>query len=97
MNIRKIPPYLTNAVQNSGTTTTGKAGAQDNATVGNVVSSDQVQLSKDYQDLAQAQKAVAGTDEVRTEKVQQIKSQLESGNYQIKPGAIAGGMLDEII
>ena len=95
MNIKTIPPYLTNAVQNSGTA--GKAGAQDNATVVNGVSSDQVQLSQDYQDLAQAQKSIAGTDEVRTDKVQQIKNQLESGSYQINPGAIAGKMLDEII
>jgi flagellar biosynthesis anti-sigma factor FlgM len=95
MNIRTIPPYLTNTVQNSGTP--GKTGTQDNATVVNGASSDQVQLSQDYQDLAQAQKSIAGADQVRTEKVQQIKSQLESGNYQIKPGAIAGSMLDEII
>jgi negative regulator of flagellin synthesis FlgM len=95
MNIRTIPPYLTNTVQNSSTT--GKAGAQDNTTVVNGVSSDQVKLSQDYQDLAQAQKSIAGTDEVRTDKVQQIKSRLESGSYQINPGAIAGKMLDEII
>jgi len=63
----------------------------------NGVSSDRVQLSKDYQDLAQAQKSVAGTDEVRTAMVQQIKSQLESGSYQVSPGAIAGKMLDEVI
>ena len=95
MNIRTIPPYLTNTVQNSSTT--GKAGAQDNTTVVNGVSSDRLELSKNYQDLAQAQKSIAGTDQVRTEKVQQIKNQLDSGNYQIKPDAIAGKMLDEII
>jgi negative regulator of flagellin synthesis FlgM len=95
MNIRTIPPYLTNAVQNSSTA--GKTGAQDSATVVNGVSSDQVQLSQDYQDLAQAQKSIAGTDAVRTDKVQQIKNQLESGSYQINPGAIAGKMIDEII
>ncbi len=95
MNIRTISPYLTNAVQDSSTA--GKAGAQDNATAVNGVSSDQVQLSQGYQNLAQAQKSITGTDEVRTDKVQQIKSQLESGTYQINPGAIAGKMLDEII
>ena len=95
MAISKIPPYLTNAVQNS--TSAGKPGAQEKAAVGNGVSSDRVQLSKDYQDLAQAQKTITGTSEVRTEKVQQIKDQLESGNYQIKPNEIAGKMLDEVI
>jgi negative regulator of flagellin synthesis FlgM len=96
MNIRTISPYLTNAVDNSSAAA-GKPGAQDKATVVNGVSSDQIQLSQDYQDLAQAQKSITGTDEVRTDKVQQIKSQLESGSYQINPGAIAGKMLDEII
>ncbi|MGA2027179.1 MAG: flagellar biosynthesis anti-sigma factor FlgM [Syntrophobacteraceae bacterium] len=96
MAISKIPPYLTNAVNNSSAAA-GKPGAQEKATVVNGVSSDRVQLSKNYQDLAQAQKSITGTGEVRTEMVQQIKSQLESGSYQINPGAIAGKMLDEII
>ena len=96
MNIRKIAPYPTNAVHNS-TATAGKSGAEETAGVGNSASSDRVQLSKDYQDLAQAQKAIMGPGEIRTDKVQQIKSQLESGNYEIKPSDIAGKMLDEII
>ena len=96
MAISKIPPYLTSVVNNSSAAA-GKPGAQEKTTVVNGVSSDRVQLSQDYQDLAQAQKSIAGTGEVRTEKVQQIKSQLESGSYQINPGAIAGKMLDEII
>ena len=95
MNIKTIPPYLTNAVQNS--TSAGKPGAQEKATAVNGVSSDRVQLSKDYQDLAQAQKSLTGTGEVRTAMVQQIKNQLENGSYQVNPGAIAGKMLDEII
>lgn len=95
MDIRKIPPYLTNALDKSSAA--GKPEAQEKATVVSGVSSDRVLLSKDYQDLAQAQKAITGTGEVRTEMVQQIKNQLESGSYQINPGAIAGKMLDEII
>jgi flagellar biosynthesis anti-sigma factor FlgM len=35
--------------------------------------------------------------EIRTDKVQQIKTQLENGSYQIRPGEIAGKMIDEII
>ncbi|MGA2402674.1 MAG: flagellar biosynthesis anti-sigma factor FlgM [Syntrophobacteraceae bacterium] len=95
MNIRKISPCLTNAVQNSKAA--GKPGAEEKAGIGNGASSDRVRLSKDYQDLAQAQKAIMVTGEIRTDKVQQIKNQLESGNYQIKPAEIAGKMLDEIM
>jgi negative regulator of flagellin synthesis FlgM len=96
MNIKTIPPYLTNAVQ-STTVTTGKPGTEEKTAVGNASSSDRVQLSQDYQDMAQAQKAIAGSEDVRTEKVQQIVNQLNSGTYQINPNEIAGKMLDEIV
>ena len=94
MNIRKIPSYLTDAVQNSNGA--AKSGSQEKAAA-NSAPSDRVQLSKDYHDLANAQKAIVGTNEVRTDKVQQIKNQLANGSYQIKPNEIAGKMLDEII
>jgi negative regulator of flagellin synthesis FlgM len=96
MNIKTIPPYLTNAVQ-STTTTTGKSGTEEKTGVGSAASSDRVQLSQDYQDMAQAQKAIMGSDEIRTDKVQQIVNQLNSGTYQIKPDEIAGKMLNEIV
>ncbi len=96
MNIRKLPPYLTDPAQNSSAAA-GKTGAQEKAPAVNSVSSDRVELSKDYQDLAQAQKTIAGTDEVRTGRVQQIKNQLKSGTYEVKPVEIANKMLDEII
>jgi len=96
MNVRQIPPYLTNEVPNSSGAT-ANPGVQEKAVVGNTGASDRVQLSQDYQDLANAQKTVTGGNEVRTEKVQQIKSQVESGNYQVKPAEIADKMLDEII
>ncbi len=90
----KIQPYVTDAVQ--GSSAPAKPGAQEKAAVGNAASSDRLQLSKDYHDLAQVQKTM-GTNEVRTDKVQQIKNQLENGTYQVNPGAIAGKMLDEIV
>lgn len=96
MNIKTVQPYLTNAVQSS-TATTGKPGTEEKTAVGNTASSDRVQLSQDYQDMAQAQKANTGSQEIRTDKVQQIVNQLNSGTYQIKPDEIAGKMLDETI
>jgi len=96
MKIKTIQPYLTDAVQ-STTATAGKPGTEEKAAVGNGASSDRVQLSKDYQDMAQAQKAITGSGEIRTEKVQQIVNQLKSGTYEIKPNEIAGKMLDEIV
>jgi flagellar biosynthesis anti-sigma factor FlgM len=94
MNIRKISPCLTDAVQNSKP---GQSGAEEKAAVGNGVPTDRVELSKDYQGLAQAHKAIAGCGEIRTDKVQEIKNQLASGSYEIKPSETAETMIDEII
>ncbi len=96
MKIKTIQPYLADAVQ-STTATAGKPSTEEKAAVGNGASSDRVQLSKDYQDMAQAQKAISGSGEIRTEKVQQIVNQLNSGTYKINPDEIAGKMLDEIV
>ncbi len=95
MNIKTIPPYLTGAVQN--TAAAGQSGAEEKTAVVNGVSTDRVQLSKDYQDMAQAQASISGSGGIRTDKVQEIKNQVESGSYEIKPGAIADKMLNEVI
>lgn len=95
MNIRKVSPYLTNAVQNSGST--GQTGADDKAAGGNGVSTDRVQLSQNYLDLAQAQKNISGSGDIRTDKVQDVKNQIDSGSYTIDPTGIAQKMVDEIV
>jgi negative regulator of flagellin synthesis FlgM len=95
MDITKITSYLTNEVQNSNGGA-AKSGAQEKAAENNIAS-DRVQLSKDYQDLASTQKSIAGSNDIRAEKVQQIKSQLENGSYQVQPGEVAKKMLDEVI
>lgn len=96
MNIMKIPPYQTNAAGSSAPAD-GKSSAQGKATAATGAASDQLQLSQNYVDLANAQKSISGTDEIRTDKVQQIQNQLASGSYQIDAGAIAGKMIDEIM
>ncbi len=96
MKIKTTPPYLTDAVQNT-TAKAGKTGTEDKTGIANGASADRVQLSQNYQDIAQAQKAASGSGDIRTDKVQQIVNQLNSGTYQIKPNEIAGKMLDEIV
>ncbi len=94
MNINKLTPYLTEAVHNSKVV---KPGGEEKTVAASGISSDKVQLSKDYKELAQAQKTMAGTEESRTAKVEQLRNQLKSGSYTVNPDAIAGKMLDEII
>ncbi len=94
--IDKIPPYATDAVQNSARTHV-KPGGEEKAANSNGISSDRVQLSQDYLEMAQAQKAMTSSEDIRTEKIEQVRNQIESGNYVIQPYAIAGRMLDEFI
>lgn len=96
MNIRTIGSYTTGAVQNAAEQTQ-KAGDDSKTAQANGVSSDRVQLSKDYQDLAQANKASMSREDIRTDKVDQIKSRVNNGSYTINPNAVAGKMLDEVI
>jgi negative regulator of flagellin synthesis FlgM len=96
MNIMKIPPYTTNAVGSSGAAD-GKSATSEKAAATSGAASDTVQLSKNYRDLASTQKSISGTDEIRTDKVQQVKNQLASGTYSINPGEIAGKMMNEVM
>ncbi len=93
----KIPPYQTNVAGTSGAAdpTTGAATSKTTTTSG--ATSDTVQLSQNYKDLANAQKSISGTDEVRTDKVEQVQNQLQNGTYQVDAGAIAGQMMGEIM
>jgi flagellar biosynthesis anti-sigma factor FlgM len=94
MNIKKVASYLTGAIQNPREAAQ-KASGDNKAAQANGVSSDRVQLSKDYQDLAQANKVSMSRNDVRADKVDQVRSALDSGNYAINPDGIAGKMLDE--
>jgi flagellar biosynthesis anti-sigma factor FlgM len=98
MNINKIPPHSTDAIQDPNATTS-KPNEEDKAGVvmDQGVSSDRVVLSKDYQQLAQTKKVTMSRDEVRTDKVDLIRSQLAEGTYQINPEGIAKKMLEEMI
>jgi flagellar biosynthesis anti-sigma factor FlgM len=92
----KIPPYTTNGIEISGAAA-GNSGTSDKAASAGSSTSDRVQLSQNYTNLANVQKSISGTDNIRTDKVQQIQNQLASGTYQIDAGAIAGKMLNEIL
>lgn len=96
MNIKKVASYMTGAIQNPREQTQ-KVSEDNKAAQTNGTSSDRVQLSKDYQDLTQAKKVSMSRDEIRTDKVDQIRSALAGGNYTINPDGVAGKMLDEVI
>ena len=98
MSINRIPPRSADVLPGPNATAS-KPSEEDKADVvkDQGVSSDRVALSKDYQELAQTRKVMMSRDEVRTDKIDQICSQLANGTYQINPEGIAQKMLDEMI
>ncbi len=96
MDIRKVSPYSAGSIPESRGTAAAKVNGEDKTGSTTGVTSDQVKLSKDYQELA-AKKATMAQDDIRSDKVAQISAQLQSGTYQIEPEKIAAKMLDEVI
>lgn len=96
MDVKKVGQYLADAVQNS-MTAPQKPNGEDKPGKDSGVSADKLDLSKDYQELAQVKKIMMSRDQIRTEKVDQIRSQLESGTYAVDPEKIAARMVEEII
>jgi negative regulator of flagellin synthesis FlgM len=58
---------------------------------------EKVDLSTLAKDIQQAKNALSKLPDVREEKVQQIKSQVEKGTYNVSGEKIAGKMVEESI
>ena len=58
---------------------------------------DSVDLSQSAKDLKLAQAALRDLPDIRSEKVSQLKQQIEAGTYEIKPEKIAGKMIEETL
>jgi negative regulator of flagellin synthesis FlgM len=57
--------------------------------------SDKVQLSAQAKQIQQAARMLNTSMDVRNEKVQQVKMDLENGTYQVNGGQVANDMLHE--
>ncbi len=58
---------------------------------------DQVELSSKALDLKEMQMKTMSFPDVRPEKIEQIKMQVDSGTYNISPGEIAERLIEEAI
>jgi negative regulator of flagellin synthesis FlgM len=65
------------------------------ATAGAAIATERVDLSNKAKDIQKIKQVLDQTPEVREEKVQELKRQIESGSYAINPGRIADKMLGE--
>jgi len=62
---------------------------------GATIATERVDLSNKAKDIQKIKQVLDQTPEVREEKVQELKRQIESGSYAINPGRIADKMLGE--
>ncbi|MCR5143889.1 MAG: flagellar biosynthesis anti-sigma factor FlgM [Lachnospiraceae bacterium] len=86
----RIEAY-TQVAQLYKTGNTTKAQATSNV----AAARDEVQLSSFGRDYQVAKKAVAEASDIREDKVAEMKSKLESGNYQVDTGDFASKLLDK--
>lgn len=62
---------------------------------GQSAQSDRVEISDHSRLATQAQGVVKATPEIRTEMVEALKAQVESGQYKVDPDKVAEKMVDE--
>ncbi len=56
---------------------------------------DKVQLSKQAQQIQKTALAMGQAEDVREDKVRQVRMDIEKGTYQVKPAQVATDMLQE--
>lgn len=78
----------------------GKSGAKAVTASGaeaTAASEDRVELSGRSKDLAKAHEAVAGTPDVRRQKVEELKRQVANNEYQVKAEEVAHRMIVDFL
>jgi len=83
---------------NAGATSSGSQAEKTLSHVAPTSASqtDQTHLSESDASVGKLETAVLKSPEVRTEKVQALRSQLQSGTYQVSPAQVAGSILDQL-
>jgi negative regulator of flagellin synthesis FlgM len=58
--------------------------------------SDRVAFSRGYQEIDKIKKVVMEMADIRTERVDHIRSMIQNGTYEVDPRQVADKMLDEV-
>ena len=59
-------------------------------------SKDEVTFSSEAKDFATLTKLLSDVPEIRTDKVEEIKNRISSGNYNVKAEEVAGKILSQV-
>ena len=90
----KIPPIRIDAYINNTKEKNKIAGSSSGSTK-NVQSSDRVEFSKTAKDVKDAREQMESVPDIREEKVNEIRDQIEDGTYKIDGKKIAHNMIRE--
>lgn len=98
MEVKKVAAYTNESLQKTKEAAP-RAGGDAKMVPGKDAQStpDRVELSKGYQEMAQAKKVMMERGDLRMEKVDRIRSMIESNAYRIDPEKTAEKMLEELI
>jgi negative regulator of flagellin synthesis FlgM len=69
---------------------------QDNNNVNKKTKSDQVSISNEAKEIQNIKETLENKPEIRQEKVDQIKNQIQNGNYQVDSQKIAEKIISDI-
>jgi negative regulator of flagellin synthesis FlgM len=83
---------------NAGATTSGAQTEKTSSHVAPATASqgEQTYFSESGTSVGKLETAALNSPEVRTEKVQALRSQLQSGTYQVSPAQVAGSILEQL-
>ncbi len=94
MEVGKITAYTVGS--NQKTRETGSRGPAKEAGLGSCAGgkADRVEFSKGCREMLQARRAALEDNEVRTERVEQLRSLVEADKYMVEPEALADRLLE---
>lgn len=96
MEIKRIDNFTTQATQRSSEQNVRPAGDEKPVPgKDSTAEPDRVKLSRGYQEVAQAMQAGGDQTQIRTDRVAQVRSVVESNSYVVKPDQVAQRMLEE--
>ena len=81
---------------NAGAPTSGAQAEKTPSQVAPASKAEQTHLSESGTSVGKLETAALNSPEVRIEKVQALRSQLQSGTYQVSPAQVAGSILEQL-
>ena len=97
MEIKKIDVYGTQSFQKIQEQQRQLRGEERTHSQETSTAADRVELSKGYQEMSQLKKVMMERDELRAERVDQLRNLIQNDIYEVDPEKLAAKILEDII